>query len=653
MLKKLLLIVFALACLSASAWADDPPAWLRQAAGSTLPQYGKDVAAVVLYQESRRTYEDDGRVKTVDSYAVRILNADGRAAAHAVASYSTDSEKVKDMRAWLLRPTGEVKSYGKKETSDFALAKNDVYNEVRARLLNAEDDAVPGSVFGYEITTEEKTVFTQFTHQFQRLLPVLLSRVSVTLPQGWRAESVTFNRDKLEPVVNGTTYVWELRNLPYLEAEPAQPEFTNLIPRLAVSVYPPAGKSAPVRTFASWQDVSRYTIELSDPQTAYTPEMEAKARELTANAKTEFERIQAIARYAQSVNYISIQIGLGRGGGYRPHAAAEVFSKNYGDCKDKANLMRALLKALKIESYPVIIYSGDPTYVRPEWPSPHQFNHYIIAIKVSEDTIAPTVINHPAAGRLLIFDPTDDDTPFGYLPDHEQGSYALVAVGDVGDLLKMPVTLPEANRLERTVEAELSADGQLTAKVSERSFGQAAVDERRMFKRVAKPQYLKTLERWITQTAPSANVLKAEPLDDALAGKFALDVEFKSPSYGQVMQGRLLVFKPAVVSRRSSVFLTDTKRKHPVVLESEAYSETVKIKLPPGFEVDEFPEATELNQSFGNYAAVCEVKDGHLLFKRTLVLKSATIPVEQYTAVRSFFERIRAVEQAPVVLLKK
>ncbi|HKC88834.1 MAG TPA: transglutaminase domain-containing protein, partial [Blastocatellia bacterium] len=351
--------------------------------------------------------------------------------------------------------------------------------------------------------------------------------------------------------------------------------------------------------------------------------------------------------------YISIQIDVGRGGGYRPHNAVDVFNKNYGDCKDKANLMRAMLKSLGVESYPVVIYSGDPNSVEPEWPSPQQFNHCIIAVKVSDETQASTIVKHPSLGRLLIFDPTDDDTPIGDLPDYEQGSYALIVAGDAGELMKMPVTPPEANRLDRAVEAELGADGTLTAKVSERSFGQAAVGERRLFKRAERPQYVKYIERWITQTAPSANVLKSEPNDDARAGKFALDVEFKSPNYAQLMRGKLMVFKPAIVSRRSSVLLTEAKRKNPVVLDSEAYDETVRIKLPEGFDVDEMPDALEVNQPFGNYAAKCEVKEGHLIFRRSLALRAGTIPVENYPQVRSFFERIRSVEQTPVVLVRK
>jgi hypothetical protein len=119
------------------------------------------------------------------------------------------------------------------------------------------------------------------------------------------------------------------------------------------------------------------------------------------------------------------------------------------------------------------------------------------------------------------------------------------------------------------------------------------------------------------------------------------------------MQDRLLVFKPAIVSRLNDLFLTKAARKHPVVLKSRAYTETVRVKLPQGFDVDEMPDALKLDTAFGNYASTYEVKDGQLIFTRTFATRAGTIPVEQYQSVRNFFERIRAAEQAPVVLAKK
>ena len=59
------------------------------------------------------------------------------------------------------------------------------------------------------------------------------------------------------------------------------------------------------------------------------------------------------------------------------------------------------------------------------------------------------------------------------------------------------------------------------------------------------------------------------------------------------------------------------------------------------------------NRSFGNYALTCAAADGVLIFKRSLLLESATIPVDQYPAVRDFFERIRQAEVSPVVLVRE
>ena len=79
----------------------------------------------------------------------------------------------------------------------------------------------------------------------------------------------------------------------------------------------------------------------------------------------------------------------------------------------------------------------------------------------------------------------------------------------------------------------------------------------------------------------------------------------------------------------------------------------MRVKLPQGFDVDEMPDPLKLDTAFGNYTASYDVKDGQLLFTRKLTMRAMTIPAADYAAVRSFFERIRAVEQSPVVLAKK
>jgi hypothetical protein len=390
-----------------------------------------------------------------------------------------------------------------------------------------------------------------------------------------------------------------------------------------------------------------------DPQAAPTDAIAAKARELTASASTEMDRVRAIGRFVQSVKYIAIQTNLAKGGGYRPHAAADVFAKSYGDCKDKANLMVTMLKTLGVPAYPVVIYSGDPTYVRREWTTPTQFNHCIVAVKVSNASGATSTIEHAPLGTLLVFDPTDTDTPVGDLPDYLQGSFALLVAGDDGGLVRMPETPPEANRLERETQVALTAEGAVSGHVAERSTGQAAVRARRIFTGADRAAYERRINRWITAGVSAAKVIKIDPKDDMSGNTFALDVEFAAADYAQIMQGRLFVFKPALLDRLQSLSLTEPSRQQPVVLDGEAFTETARIALPDDFEVDETPDPVKLETPFATYATSYAVKEGKLVFTRSLVLKSATLPVSDYAAIRSFFEKVRAAELAPVVLVRK
>jgi Domain of Unknown Function with PDB structure (DUF3857)/Domain of Unknown Function with PDB structure (DUF3858)/Transglutaminase-like superfamily len=650
----LALLFLAVPVGATSSTADDAPIWVQQAATIKVPTYDKEVPAVVLVDDSMKTISPDGKVTEVYNYAIRILRREGREYARAQVGYIPDIGKVKEFRAWLIRPGSELKKYGKDETVDVAAELNDVYNEYRHKRIFGTDDADTGSVFAYSYTVEDRSVFSQDDWAFQGTLPVINSKYNLSLPEGWRAEAVTFNHPNIEPRVNGTNYSWELSNLAPVPFEPLSPSLSNLIPRLAVSYYPPAAtSSAAIKTFSSWGEVASWLTELGDPQVIVDDALARKAYELTALAKTEFDKIRAISQYAQNIQYISIQTGIGRGGGYRPHASNEVFAKSYGDCKDKANLMRAMLKVVGIVAFPVSIYSGDPNYVRAGWPSPQQFNHCIIAVKVSDQTQASTVIQHPTLGRLLIFDATDDQTPIGDLPYYLQGSLALVNSKSETELVRMPVTPPETNQLERNATLALQADGSIAGQIQELAKGQVAVVFRSEFRRLSKPEYTSMIERWLTSGATSARLNKMEPADHSGEGRFTLNVEFSAQQYGQLMQGRLLVFKPAVVSRRESLSLTAANRKHPVVLRANAYSETVNVELPSGFAVDEMPDAVKIDTPFGSYATSYEVKDNKLVFKRQLSQKATTIAPADYESVRKFFESIRAAENAPVVLAKK
>lgn len=646
--------LFFLLLLTAPILAgDSAPGWLQQAASVKPPAYKSDVPAVVLYKEQNVTLDSGGKLVTVDRYAVRVLTRDGRREALAIAMYLTNFSQVKDMQAWLIAPDGSVKSYGKKEIVDQISDPDDIYDEYRVKLISAKNDSDIGYVFGYTATVEDKPLFYQDKWNFQDELPTLLSRYTLSLPDGWKATSLTFNRSEVAPQVSGSTYTWELRDLAPISFEPMSPSFVNIAPRIVVNYSPAQGSQDVNRAFADWADVSRWGTSLHAPQVVVDDEVAAKARELAAGAKTELDVIRAIGTFVQKLQYISVDIGVGYGNGYRPRPSNVVLARGYGDCKDKANLMRAMLKALKIEAYPIAIFSGDPDYVRKEWPSPAQFNHCIIAVKVSDQTNAPTVIQHPKLGRLMIFDATDEYTPVGDLPDYLQGSKALLMAGDDGGLIEMPVTPPDFNAWNRETEVTLADDGSIKGTIRERATGQEARAARTMYRRLSASDFSKAIEGWLTRGASAARLVKLTPEDKQADAAFDMDVEFTAPSYGQLMQNRLLVFKPTVASRTNSIYLTEKDRSHPVMLDSNSFREKVTFNLPQGFAVDELPDPISVETPFGKYATTYEARDGKLYFTRSLTTKRGTIPVGEYNKIRDFFSKMRDAEQSPVVLIRK
>ncbi len=650
-MKRLVWLCLLTLVVATPSRGQDVPQWVKDATAGTLPAFGPKTSAVVLLAEERITVESDGRLVNSNRLGMRLVKREARARAVARAMYRTDGGKVRSLTAWLLRPSLPLKKYN--TAVDVAAVNNDIYNEVRVKVVSAADESDTGSVFAYETITEERSVFTQFDWSFQDDLPVLISRVALAMPSGWTASSFTFNHSPVDPLVSGSTYTWELRGLPAIEAEPAMPGPDQIAPRLVVTFAPAAGAAATFGpSFETWQSVSRWLTTLNEPQILPTPALTAEVQRLSTNLRSELDKIRAIGRYAQGIQYISVQTGIGRGGGYKPHPAGEIFTKSYGDCKDKVTLMRAMLKVAGISSYPVALYSGDPYYVRESWPSPQQFNHAIIAISVSDATLQSVSIQHPALGRLLFFDPTDADTILGDLPEQLQGSLALIVADDRGDLVRIPTIPSEKTEMRRQIELVLLPDGSINAKMQENSVGQAAAAMRADFRSGSPADFVKRIERWISQTVAGAAVTKVDAVHLPGDDNFVLQAEFEGAHYAQLMNNRLLVFKPAIVNRNVGFSFSETSRKYPVVIHSQYSTDIVRVKLPDGFKVDDLPGRVKIDTAFGRYSSTFEVADGLLVFTRNLAMPSSIIPADRYTEVRSFFQRISAAEQAPVVLLK-
>ena len=83
-----------------------------------MPTYDKDVPAVVLIDESLTSINSEGRETEVYNHAVRILRLEGREYARGQVGYVPETGKVKEFRAWLIKPNGQIKKFGKDDSVD-------------------------------------------------------------------------------------------------------------------------------------------------------------------------------------------------------------------------------------------------------------------------------------------------------------------------------------------------------------------------------------------------------------------------------------------------------------------------------------------------------------------------------------------------------
>jgi hypothetical protein len=205
--------------------------------------------------------------------------------------------------------------------------------------------------------------------------------------------------------------------------------------------------------------------------------------------------------------------------------------------------------------------------------------------------------------------------------------------------------------MSQTIEASLDANGTLTASLVMQSQGQSARRER-MQHDVPADQYKAAMERYLAFYAHSATVNKVEALDAFDQDSFMSRVEFQSHNYGQLMQGRLLVFNPSVTEPSASHFTVAKDRQLPVVLNARVYRKQVTVTLPDGFTVDEMPSPYQAETPFAKFKIEFRQEPGKLTVVEELRTEAVTLPASEYGKVKQFFDNVYGANNQSAVLVK-
>ena len=404
------------ACILAGmpqASAGDAPAWMHTAANAPVPSYDEKTDAVLLYSETNVTVLSTDKVRMQVREAYKILRPNGRNRG-TVWVYFNPQRKVKSLHGWCIPAQG--KDYEVKDKDAIEVSPNiegaEYISDTKYKVLRIPAPE-PGNIVGYEYEVEEQPLFLQDIWSFQERDPVLQSRYSLQLPQGWEYKVSWLNHPEVKPAEAGNnSWQWTVNDLKGIRSEPLMPPVVGVSAQMIVSFFTSSGGPA-LNANASWNTMGKWYWNLVSGRTDASPEIKQRASTLTTSKAGLLPKMQALAYFVQhDIRYVAIELGIG---GLQPHSAAEVFSHHYGDCKDKATLMRSMLHEIGVDSYYVLINSERGSVTR-DMPAHNGFNHAIVAIQLPEGLNDPALvatIQHPKLGKLLFFDPTNELIPFG------------------------------------------------------------------------------------------------------------------------------------------------------------------------------------------------------------------------------------------------
>jgi hypothetical protein len=625
------------------------PDWVTAAAQAKLPEFRGNPKAVVLLDETTYTVDAKGQAVEHVRRVVKILRPQGRDYGYPAVWYDKDS-KVMSMHVWSIDAAGHNYSLKDNEIGDVGTQGEggQLYSDERAKVANPPGRD-PGGVIAYEYEKRERPYLAETNWGFQDDLPRMQQHFTLVLPQGYTYTTTWAHHAKVDGVdLENHSYRWEMNDEPAIDLDQMKlsPGEGSLAGRMTVHY---AGPGLVEPQDGTWQGIGEWYAGLSRDRMASTPDIAAQAAALAAGKTDFYDKAEAIGDFVQQkIRYFVIEMGVG---GYQPHPAEDIFRGRYGDCKDKATLLSAMLSSVGIHSA-LLMVDTERGVIDPDAPSIWG-NHMIGAIEIPAEYASPklhSVVTAKTGKRYLIFDPTWELTPFGQLEDNLQGSYGVLIEGNDSQVIQLPVMDPTLNRIKRTGSFALSADGTLTGSVTDMRFGDLAEGRRSLFSSTDEAKQKEYMNRAMGQDFTGASMTELKVANVDALNKDITTTFHVAASHFASFTGPLLMVRPRVLG--SYDLDVDQKARHVAIDLEETMQGTDEydIELPPGYVVDELPDPVKVDVGFASYVSSTELHGRVLHYSRTYTVREVTVPAAKYGQVQQLAAAIAADEGSQAIL---
>lgn len=370
----------------------------------------------------------------------------------------------------------------------------------------------------------------------------------------------------------------------------------------------------------SYEDLSKFMWELWKTENKLPDEHVSFLKDLTKEATTDYDKTKIVYKYLQdNFRYISVQLGIG---GIKTISAEKTFRNKYGDCKGLSNYMYSALKALGIESYPVVIDSdSDPNHVMSEDFVFDYSNHIVLLV--------------PNKGDTLWLECTSKSTDFGYLGYSNENKWVYPIMESGGKLIPTPKSKPESSQYHNLTFIQI--DEKLTANVNQllRGTGMIGMRNKSVFMN-SKTQIASYLFNYMKWKQPQQYAVGNSDLNNI---RLNLQIE----NFQVAKSGSLSFF--TLVPYRNFYFgsLDSATRKKDLLLSHPFIeNDTIIYQIPEGFVFERYPENVKIESKWVNYSSRIEIEAEKKQMKVINCFKLLVdrISKEDYTEFRNTMEEI-------------
>ncbi|MEZ5978100.1 MAG: DUF3857 domain-containing protein [Planctomycetota bacterium] len=420
-----------------------------------------------------------------------------------------------------------------------------------------------------------------------------------------------------------TEYRWRMRDVAPIDPEPLMPPAEETAAAVQVSTYP------------SWQAFGTWWWNLIEQEMQASPEMRSKVAELTQDCTTPLEKLRAVYEFVVTdIRYNAWEFGVH---GYQPYSAPVIFSRGFGDCKDKAILMRTLLGVAGIEAWPVLIRAEDR---RPEEDHAlalvEHFNHCIVWVP-EQDGIPGMFLDGTA--RLH---------PFGEVPSMDAGADVLVVEKSGIEQREVPFPTAEHNELVLEHTVVLGADGPTSASLTVRPSGRYGAADRTRYTG-GEEQRSEEATRVFARTFGPTSAPVASTFSDLedLREPVVYTLSGRPDSFGRETDtGREL---PATLRRHGllSSVARESERRTDLLLDVPfSVDTTTRYVLGDGLVAAQAPPDASVECPDGAYSFTVRAEPDGWTVTEHFEIRTHRVPAERYAQFREFARRVDAAQEA-------